>query len=93
MFWGRPVDSALSQLKKRVHAPVRVVLWDGREVDLSDEDDEPRVTLRVTGPRAAAALANPSMLSLAEAYIEGGVELEGDVREAIRTAEAMSRSN
>ena len=92
MIWGNPLDTALSQLKKRVHAPVRVVLWDGREVDLSDEDDEPRVTLRLKEPRAAAALARPTLLSLAEAYIEGGVDLEGDVREAIRSAEAMSRS-
>ena len=92
MFWGSPVDSALSQLKKNVHAPIRVVLWDGREVDLSDEDDEARVTLTLNGPRAAAALANPTMLSLAEAYIEGRADVEGDMREAIRSAEAISRS-
>src|SRR3982751_6538358 len=91
MLWGNPLDSALSQLKKRVHAPVRVVLWDGREVALSEE--EPRVTLRLKGPRAAAALARPTLLSLAEAYIDGGADLEGDVREAIRSAEAISRSH
>jgi len=90
MFWGRPVASALSQLKKRVHAPIRLVLWDGREVAFSDD---PRVTLRVKGPAVAAALARPTMLSLAEAYIEGGVDLEGDVREAIRGAEAISRAH
>jgi len=32
VFWDRPVEYALSNLQKRVHAPVRVVLWDGREV-------------------------------------------------------------
>jgi cyclopropane-fatty-acyl-phospholipid synthase len=89
MFWGRPIDSALSQLKKRVHAPIRLVLWDGREVALSDE---PRVTLRVNDRGAALALARPTMLSLAEAYIEGDVDLEGDMREAIRGAEAISRA-
>lgn len=88
MFWPRPVDQALSDLKKQVHAPVRVVLWDGREVSLSDS---PRVTLTLKDPRAAAALANPSFFTLAQAYIEGGVDLEGDVREAIRGAEAISR--
>ncbi len=90
MFWGRPLDSALSRLKKRVVAPVRVVLWDGREVSLSDD---PRVTLRLKGPGAAAALARPNMLSLAEAYIEGGIDVEGDVREAILGAEALSRAH
>jgi cyclopropane-fatty-acyl-phospholipid synthase len=89
VFWDRPLDSALSNLKKRVHAPLRVVLWDGREVALSES---PRVTLRLKDARAAAALAHPTLLSLAEAYIEGEADLEGDVREAIRTAEALSRT-
>ena len=89
MFWERPIEQALSNLKKHVQAPVRVVLWDGREVAFSDA---PRVTLRLKGARAASALANPSLLSLAEAYIEGDADLEGDVREAIRSAEAMTRT-
>jgi cyclopropane-fatty-acyl-phospholipid synthase len=89
VLFQNPIDSALSNLKKQVHAPVRVVLWDGREVALSDD---PRVTLRVKDPRAAAALAHPTMLSLAEAYIDGRADVEGDVREAIRSAEALSRS-
>ncbi|MGZ5097105.1 MAG: class I SAM-dependent methyltransferase [Usitatibacter sp.] len=88
MFWARPLDHALSNLKKQVSAPVRLVLWDGREVTLSDQ---PLVTLRFKYPRTASVLANPSMLSLAEAYIEGDADVEGDVRAAIRTAEALSR--
>ena len=91
MFWDRPIDSALNRLKRDVRAPVRVELWDGRGVDLSDE--APRVTLRLTDARTAAALARPSMLALAEAYIEGGLELDGDIREAIRSAEALSRTH
>ena len=89
MFWSSPVDRALSELKRQVHAPVRVVLWDGREVALSEA---PRVTLRLKDARTAAALAHPTLLALAEAYIEGGAEVEGDVREAIRSAEALARS-
>lgn len=91
MFWGNPFDSAISNLKKRVSAPVRLVLWDGREVALSD-DEAPRVTVRLRDSRAAAVLAKPSLLSLAEAYIEGEADLEGDVREAIRGAEAIARA-
>ena len=88
MLFQNPIDHALTALKSRVHAPIRVVLWDGREVALSEE---PRVTLRLKDPRAAAALARPTMLSLAEAYIEGRADVEGDVREAIRSAEALTR--
>ena len=89
MFWEKPLDNAISRLKKNVTAPVRLVLWDGREIALSDK---PRVTVRLNGLRAASALARPSLLTLAEAYIDGDVELEGDVREAIRGAEAIARA-
>ena len=88
MFWDRPIDHALDRLRANVRAPLRVVLWDGREVALGDD---PRVTLRLTDARTAAALARPSLLALAEAYIEGNVEVEGDLRDAIRGAEAISR--
>jgi cyclopropane-fatty-acyl-phospholipid synthase len=89
VFWERPLDHALSNLKKRVNAPVRLVLWDGREVAFSKE---PRVTVRLKGTRAASAFVRPSLLSLAEAYIEGYADVEGDLHEAIRGAEAISRS-
>ena len=89
MFWETPLDNALSRLKKNVSASVRIVLWDGREVALSEE---PRVTVRLKGLRAASALARPSLLTLAEAYIDGDVDLEGDVREAIRGAEAITQA-
>ncbi len=90
MFWERPFDHAISKLKQQVHAPVRLVLWDGREVAFSEE---PRVTVRLKGTRAASAFVRPTLLSLAEAYIEGHADLEGDLREAIRGAEAISRSS
>jgi cyclopropane-fatty-acyl-phospholipid synthase len=89
VFWEKPLDNAITRLKENVKAPVRLVLWDGREVALSEK---PRVTVRIKGLRAASALVRPTLLTLAEAYIDGEVDLEGDVREAIRGAEAISRA-
>jgi cyclopropane-fatty-acyl-phospholipid synthase len=89
VLFQRPIDYALSHLKKNVHAPMRLVLWDGREVALSEA---PAVTVRLRDARAASAFARPTLLALAEAYIEGNADLEGDVRAAIRGAEALSRS-
>ena len=89
MFWDKPLEHALSNLTKSVHAPMRLVLWDGREYAFSED---PRVTVRLNGARGAAALVRPTLLKLAEAYINGYAELEGDLREAIRGAEAISRS-
>ena len=90
MFWQHPIEAALSRLKRSVRAPLKVVLWDGRELVLGDEPA--RVTLRFRDRRTAAALASPSLLTLGQAYIEGDVEVEGDLREAIRGAEKISRS-
>jgi cyclopropane-fatty-acyl-phospholipid synthase len=89
MLWDKPIDTALSHLRKRVNAPVRVVLWDGREVDFAER---PRVTVRLKHSGGAGALMRPSLLSLAEAYIDGHADVEGDVREAIRSAEAFTRA-
>jgi cyclopropane-fatty-acyl-phospholipid synthase len=88
MFWDTAVDRAIANLKRQGSAHVRVVLWDGREYDLSET---PSVTLRLKDARAASALAKPTFLSLAEAYIHGDADVEGDVRDAIRGAEALSR--
>ncbi len=88
MFWDRPLDHALTNLKRRVTAPVRVVLADGREVAFSDS---PRVTIRLKSARGTSALVRPSLLSLASAYIEGHADLEGDVGEAIRSVAAIAR--
>jgi len=89
VFWDKPLDNAISKLKQNVQASVRLVLWDGREVSFSDS---PRATLRLKGARAASALSRPTLLSLAEAYIDGDAELEGDVREAISGAVAIARA-
>ena len=88
MFWTRPIDDVLGSLSRKVSAPLRLVLWDGREYKLSDA---PGCTLRLKDRRAASALASPSLLSLAEAYISGAADLEGDIRDAIRSAEALAR--
>ena len=89
MFWEKPLDNALGRLKRNVRAPVKLILWDGREVCF---DKEPRVTVRLKDSRVASTLVRPSLLTLAEAYIEGEAEIEGDVRDAIRGAEAISKA-
>ena len=89
MFWDRQLNQAITRLKRDVHAPVRVVLWDGREVSLSDDA---RVTIRLNDMSAAAALRRPSLAALARAYIEGEADIEGDVRDAIEGAEAISKA-
>lgn len=88
MFGLNPAR-AVERLGRRIQAPVRVVLWDGSDFAFSEA---PSTTLRVKTPIAAAALRKPTLLSLAEAYIDGQIDFEGDVKAAMRAAEALARA-
>jgi cyclopropane-fatty-acyl-phospholipid synthase len=89
VFWERQLENTLSRLKREVHAPLRLVLWDGREVAFSDEA---RATIRLNDTHAAMALRRPSLLAFARAYIEGEADVEGDLKDVIDSAEAISRA-
>ena len=60
--------------------PLRVKLWDGKQIDLGPK---PRVTLVVKDPTLVTQLAHPSLDALGAAYVEGRVDLEGSIEEAI----------
>ncbi|WP_219415446.1 SAM-dependent methyltransferase [Pseudonocardia nigra] len=56
--------------------PVRVVGYDGSKAG----PDSSEVALRITSPRALARLATaPGTLGLARAYVEGEIEVEGEL--------------
>ncbi|QJR15200.1 class I SAM-dependent methyltransferase [Usitatibacter palustris] len=88
MFLAAGVGQVLERLGGQGGLPLRVVLWDGREFPLSDE---PLATVRVKRPQALTALSHPTLLSLAEAYVNGDLDLEGDLDAAIRAAESLAR--
>jgi cyclopropane-fatty-acyl-phospholipid synthase len=60
--------------------PVRVIGYDGSKAG----PDSSEVALRITSPRALARLATaPGTLGMARAYVEGEIEVEGDVYELL----------
>lgn len=79
----------IEKLKRAGHLPLRLVLWNGRQIDFAAQ---PAITLRLASIEAARYLLMPNMARLGEAYVEGHIEVEGPVREAIRVAEGLSRS-
>ena len=89
MFWQRTVDHALGKLKREIEAPVRLQLWDGRRIDFSPS---PSVTLKLKDMRAALAFRDPSFLSLAQAYIDGHLDLEGRLADAMGIVETFARA-
>jgi len=78
----------LEGLRKRQPLPLRVKLWNGSTVAL---DDEPRVELRLNDAASARYFLKPSMSSLGEAFVEGHIDVDGDVREVVAIAEHLSR--
>jgi len=81
---GKLAGSQLEKLADGVRAdgglPLRVVLPGGERVDFCDT---PQFTLTVVDPGVLPAFARPSLGVLAEAYVEGRIDFEGDVLQAI----------
>lgn len=82
---GRLLDVVTQRLDK-VEAPINIRLWNGALI-------EPRapspVTISIRSPGALALLARPSLGKLAKAYVEGGIDIEGSLRDVLRAGEAL----
>ena len=71
-----------------IDVPLGVRLWDGRTVELGA--GAPRATLVFRSRRVfRRLLARPSALGFGEAFIDGEIDLEGDVFEAMRATHRL----
>lgn len=70
-----------------LHLPLRVKLWDGNQFDLGPS---PQVTIVVKEPQLIAQLTHPNLEQLGSAFVEGKLELEGDIGEVIRVCDELS---
>ncbi len=80
----------LEQRLKRAALPISMTLWNGNTIR---SGADPHLRLTVKSPRALASLANPSLGAIAKAYVEGDLDLEGDIRETIRVGEDLVSGN
>lgn len=67
--------------------PVRLRLWNGQQIDLADE---PRVTFTLHRPGVLPLLWRPSLGALAQAYIDGDLDVDGDLAEVVQVAVALT---
>lgn len=74
------------QVRAEGGLPLRIVLPDGEAADLGEA---PTLTLTVRDAGALAQFRQPTLGGLAEAYVEGGIDIDGDVGEAIRIASRL----
>lgn len=89
MFFEARLESALQRWQRQPeNIPLRLELWNGRQFDLSPT---PRVTIRLPSRSALLAFLAPTLSRLAEAYVEGKIEIQGAVRDTIEVADQLTR--
>lgn len=86
MFWEKHFDSFVDGLRQH-RIPLQIQLWNGHSVDLAEDS---RVSIRVTGAGALRYLFNPSLDRLAEAYVEGHIEVNGELEDIIDVANRIA---
>jgi cyclopropane-fatty-acyl-phospholipid synthase len=79
----------LEDLRARHPLPIRVVLWNGTSIEMSPS---PSVEIRLRQASAAKALIRPSLDKLGEAYVEGLIDVSGDIRNMIAAADGLSEA-
>jgi cyclopropane-fatty-acyl-phospholipid synthase len=78
-------------IRSKLSLPLRVVLWNGQQFDLSPEP--PRVTIRVPDPGSLRYLISPSLYNLGRAYVEGAIDVTGRAVDIINIGNALAALN
>ncbi len=88
MILESQIEKMVGELRAQASLPLAIELWNGRRYTLGDR---PTVTLRVPAASAIKYLAKADLAALGEAYVEGHIEVEGPIGDAIRAAESLAR--
>ncbi|HUK04048.1 MAG TPA: class I SAM-dependent methyltransferase [Burkholderiales bacterium] len=88
MLFDSLIEKKLAELQSRGELPLAIELWNGRRYAPAGR---PSVTLRVARQASLRRLRRADLAALGEAYIEGDLDLEGPIEEALRAAEALAR--
>ena len=86
MFIERRLEAIFNRIPVGVVIPLRVVLWNGRQFNLSPE---PTVTIHVPSPSALRYFVPPDLHKLGEAFVDGHIRVEGSIHEMFRVAETL----
>ncbi|MCX8004433.1 MAG: class I SAM-dependent methyltransferase [Burkholderiaceae bacterium] len=88
---AQAVEKGLLRLAEAARArdplPLLIVLPDGERVEFGAP---PTITLTIRDEGALAALAQPTMAALGEAFVEGRVDLDGPMLDAVALAERLA---
>ncbi|TFW29176.1 SAM-dependent methyltransferase [Massilia horti] len=90
MFTEMRLSAWSTGIRDKLSLPLRIILWNGQQFDLSDEP--PRVTVKVPGPSSLRYLVSPSLYNLGKAYVEGAIEVTGRAVDMINIGNALAAS-
>jgi cyclopropane-fatty-acyl-phospholipid synthase len=82
------IEKMVGELRAQASLPLAIELWNGRRYALGEQ---PTVTLRVPSASSLKYLMNADLAKLGEAYVEGLLEIEGPIGDAIRAAESLAQ--
>lgn len=82
------IEKKISELRAKGEVPLAIELWNGKRYALAERTS---VTLRIPGAKALRHFVHPDLAALGEAYVEGDIDLEGPIDEALRAAEILTR--
>jgi cyclopropane-fatty-acyl-phospholipid synthase len=82
------IERMVGELRSQASLPLAIELWNGKRYALGEQ---PTVTLRVPAASAVKYLAHADLSKLGEAFVEGHIDVEGPMGDAIRAAESLAR--
>jgi len=82
------IEKMVGELKAGAGLPLAIELWNGKRYALGER---PTVTLRVLAASSLKYLMNADLGKLGEAYVEGLLDVEGPIGDAMRAAEGLAR--
>ena len=83
------VSSLLAGLRPAADTPLRLRLWNGLEHDFSPN---PRVTVALGAPGAIRYFLPPSLDNLAEGYVSGQFDVQGNAQDIIDVAARLAHA-
>ena len=81
-----PMVGMLEERLRRLRLPLSLTLWNGRTIQ---SGDSPELRLTVRSPQALVSLIKPSLGKIARSYVEGDLDLDGDIRKSVRIGEQL----
>ena len=87
---SRAVSHRIQELVERVRAhggqPLDLILPDGSRLNFGQH---PRVVMAIRDPNLLPALIQPTLGSLGEAFVDGRIDIDGDIMSVIASAERL----